>query len=125
MRAAEPALGASELPGFAPDARLLIVNCDDFGMHDAVDAAVVESIENGTASAWSLMGPVPRGGEHDTAAPRTRTQPEALGVGFHHLESLVKRQRFSLGGWHLARLPAVRSALVGESRSPELPGLLR
>ena len=32
--------------GFAPDVRVLIVNCDDFGMHDAINAAVVESIEN-------------------------------------------------------------------------------
>jgi chitin disaccharide deacetylase len=36
---------------------VLIVNCDDFGMHDAVNAAVVESIENGIASSCSLMVP--------------------------------------------------------------------
>jgi predicted glycoside hydrolase/deacetylase ChbG (UPF0249 family) len=46
---------SSELLGFAPDARVLIVNCDDFGRHDAVNAAVVESIENGIASSCSLM----------------------------------------------------------------------
>ena len=46
---------SSELPGFPPDARVLIVNCDDFGMHDAVNAAVVESIEDGIASSCSLM----------------------------------------------------------------------
>jgi predicted glycoside hydrolase/deacetylase ChbG (UPF0249 family) len=45
--------------GFEPDARVLIVNCDDFGMHDAVNAAVVESIENGIASSCSLMVPCP------------------------------------------------------------------
>ncbi len=45
---------SSELLGFTPDARLLIVNCDDFGMHDAVNAAVVESIENGIARSCSL-----------------------------------------------------------------------
>jgi chitin disaccharide deacetylase len=50
---------SSELLGFAPDARVLIVNCDDFGMHDAVNAAVVESIENGIASSCSLMVPCP------------------------------------------------------------------
>ena len=38
---------------------MLIVNCDDFGMHDAVNAAVVESIENGIASSCSLMVPCP------------------------------------------------------------------
>lgn len=46
---------SSELLGFAPDARVLIVNCDDFGLHGAVNAAVVESIENGIASSCSLM----------------------------------------------------------------------
>jgi chitin disaccharide deacetylase len=46
---------SSELLGFAPDARVLIVNCDDLGMHDAVNAAVLESIENGIASSCSLL----------------------------------------------------------------------
>jgi chitin disaccharide deacetylase len=50
---------SSELLGFAAEARVLIVNCDDFGMHDAVDAAVVESVENGIASSCSLMVPCP------------------------------------------------------------------
>ena len=50
---------SSQLLGFAPDARVLIVNCDDFGMHDAVNAAVVESIEHGIASSTSLMVPCP------------------------------------------------------------------
>ncbi len=38
---------------------MLIVNCDDFGMHDAVNAAVMESIENGIASSCSLIVPGP------------------------------------------------------------------
>jgi chitin disaccharide deacetylase len=50
---------SSELLGFAPDARVLIVNCDDFGMHAAINAAVVESIEKGIASSCSLMVPCP------------------------------------------------------------------
>jgi chitin disaccharide deacetylase len=50
---------SSELLGFAHDKRLLIVNCDDFGMHDAVNAAVIESIENGIASSCSLIVPCP------------------------------------------------------------------
>ena len=50
---------SSELLGFAPDTRVLIVNCDDFGMHDAVNAAVVESIESGIVSSCSLMVPCP------------------------------------------------------------------
>jgi predicted glycoside hydrolase/deacetylase ChbG (UPF0249 family) len=50
---------SSELLGFAADARVLIVNCDDFGMHDAVNTAVVESIEQGIASSCSLIVPCP------------------------------------------------------------------
>jgi predicted glycoside hydrolase/deacetylase ChbG (UPF0249 family) len=50
---------SSEQLGFGPDARVLIVNCDDLGIHDAVNAAVVESIENGIASSCSLMVPCP------------------------------------------------------------------
>jgi predicted glycoside hydrolase/deacetylase ChbG (UPF0249 family) len=38
---------------------VLIVNCDDLGMHDAINAAVVESIENGIASSCSLIVPCP------------------------------------------------------------------
>jgi predicted glycoside hydrolase/deacetylase ChbG (UPF0249 family) len=38
---------------------VLIVNCDDFGLHEAVNAGVVESIENGIASSCSLMVPCP------------------------------------------------------------------
>jgi predicted glycoside hydrolase/deacetylase ChbG (UPF0249 family) len=49
----------SELAGFGPDVRVLIVNCDDFGMHDAVNAAVVEAVENGIASSCSLIVPCP------------------------------------------------------------------
>lgn len=41
--------------GFPPDARLLIVNCDDFGMDRGVNAAVIESVEEGIASSCSLM----------------------------------------------------------------------
>jgi predicted glycoside hydrolase/deacetylase ChbG (UPF0249 family) len=40
-------------------AEVLIVNCDDFGMHDAINAAVVDSIENGIASSCSLVVPCP------------------------------------------------------------------
>ena len=50
---------SSELLGFPPDARVLIVNNDDFGMHDAINNAVIHSIEHGIASSCSLMVPCP------------------------------------------------------------------
>ena len=45
--------------GFAPDARVLIVNSDDFGMYHAINAAVLRSIVEGIASSCSLMVPCP------------------------------------------------------------------
>ncbi|MGV9779616.1 polysaccharide deacetylase family protein [Streptosporangium sp. NPDC003464] len=54
-----PSVRSSELLGFPPGARVLIVNCDDFGMHDAINAAVIDSIEQGIAGSCSLMVPCP------------------------------------------------------------------
>lgn len=56
---AAPSARSSELLGFPPDARVLIVNNDDFGMYDAINTAVIDSIENGIASSCSLMVPCP------------------------------------------------------------------
>lgn len=53
---------SSQLLGFAPDARVLIVNADDFGMYEAVNAAVIRSVEDGIASSCSLMTPCPAAG---------------------------------------------------------------
>jgi chitin disaccharide deacetylase len=50
---------STELLGFAADARVLIVNNDDFGMYHGINAAVVHSIEEGIASSCSLMVPCP------------------------------------------------------------------
>lgn len=73
------ALMSSELLGHPPDARVLIVNCDDFGMYEEINAAVIESIEQGIASSCSLMPVCP-------AAPRAmrllRNRPE-VPFGIH------------------------------------------
>lgn len=49
----------ADLLGLPADARLLIINCDDFGMYHAINAAVIESIQNGIATSCSLMVPCP------------------------------------------------------------------
>ena len=54
-----PSSLSSELLGFPPDARVLIVNGDDLGMYRAVNVAVVRSIEHGIARSCSLMVPCP------------------------------------------------------------------
>jgi predicted glycoside hydrolase/deacetylase ChbG (UPF0249 family) len=50
---------SSELLGFPPDTRVLIVNADDLGMNGAVNAGVVAAVEEGIASSCSLMVPCP------------------------------------------------------------------
>ncbi|MFI7133273.1 polysaccharide deacetylase family protein [Nonomuraea sp. NPDC050153] len=69
----------SDLPGFEPGARLLIVNSDDFGMHQAVNEAVVRSIEEGISGSCSLMTPC-LGAEH--AMGLLRERPE-IPFGIH------------------------------------------
>ncbi|MEV0590594.1 ChbG/HpnK family deacetylase [Nonomuraea cavernae] len=56
---ATPPVSSGELLGFPPEARVLIVNCDDLGMHEAVNVAVIDSIEQGIAASCSLMTPCP------------------------------------------------------------------
>ncbi|MFE3455475.1 polysaccharide deacetylase family protein [Nonomuraea sp. NPDC059194] len=54
-----PSRPSTELLGFPPDARVLIVNCDDLGMHHDINIAVIDSIESGIATSCSLMTPCP------------------------------------------------------------------
>jgi len=56
-----PLVRSSVLLGFAPGARVLIVNADDFGMYHGINTAIVRSIEDGVVSSCSLMVPCPWG----------------------------------------------------------------
>jgi chitin disaccharide deacetylase len=58
---------------------VLLVNCDDFGMYDAINAAVVGSIEEGIARSCSLMTPCPGAGQ---AMRLLRERPE-IPFGIH------------------------------------------
>ena len=49
----------AEQLGHAPDARLLIVTCDDLGSSHAANVGVYESLRNGIATSASLMVPCP------------------------------------------------------------------
>ncbi len=53
----------NEVLGYPPDARLLIINCDDFGMCFSQNMGTIQSIETGIASSCSLMMP-PAWGMH-------------------------------------------------------------
>ncbi|MEP6624561.1 MAG: polysaccharide deacetylase family protein [Acidimicrobiia bacterium] len=45
--------------GYAPDAKLLIVNCDDLGSSRAANVAVYESVRSGLGTSATLMVPCP------------------------------------------------------------------
>lgn len=49
----------NRLLGYPPDARLLIVNADDFGMCHSVNDAVIRAFENGLLQSTTLMVPCP------------------------------------------------------------------
>lgn len=51
----------NELLGYPPDARLLILNADDFGMCLAENEATIQAIKRGLASSCTLMVPCPWG----------------------------------------------------------------
>ncbi|MBN1584452.1 MAG: ChbG/HpnK family deacetylase [Anaerolineae bacterium] len=50
---------ANQLLGYPADARLLIVNADDFGMCHAVNEAIFRALQEGIACSTSLMVPCP------------------------------------------------------------------
>ena len=57
------------LLGYPADARLLIVNADDFGMCHAIDAGILRAFREGIVSSTSLMMPCPWAGHALTPAP--------------------------------------------------------
>lgn len=50
---------STELLGYPPDARLLILNADDFGMCHAVNEAIVQTLTEGPVGSCTLMVPCP------------------------------------------------------------------
>lgn len=64
---------ANELLGYPDDARLLIVNADDFGMCHGQNLGAIRSITEGLVSSCSLMAPTPW---FLHAAEFLRTHPE-------------------------------------------------
>jgi predicted glycoside hydrolase/deacetylase ChbG (UPF0249 family) len=70
---------ANELLGYPPDARLLIVNADDFGVSHTVNAATLRAFAAGMVRSATLMAPCPWA-RH--AMRLVREQPE-LACGVH------------------------------------------
>ena len=49
----------NRLLGYPADARLLLVNADDFGMCHAVTAAIIRTLQDGIVTSCSIMVPCP------------------------------------------------------------------
>jgi predicted glycoside hydrolase/deacetylase ChbG (UPF0249 family) len=49
----------TERLGYAPDAKLLIVNCDDLGSSRSANVAIYEALRDGVATSATLMVPCP------------------------------------------------------------------
>lgn len=128
--AVTPSVQSSEKLGYPPGARLLIVNCDDFGMYPAINTAVVESIEQGIASSCSLMVPCPAAPE----AMRLLARRPAIPFGIH-LTLVRDTARCGWGpltardkvptllddaGDLFVPTPAGRAALLGRARLDEV-----
>lgn len=59
LRSGEPVTTLSENLGFDPDAKLLIINCDDLGSCWSANVGIYESLRTGLATTASLMVPCP------------------------------------------------------------------
>src|SRR5205823_9842086 len=54
-----PSTRTNELLGYPPDARLLILNADDFGMYQAINEATLRTLTEGVVRSTTLMAPCP------------------------------------------------------------------
>ncbi|MCC8482452.1 polysaccharide deacetylase family protein [Streptomyces globisporus] len=121
---------SSELLGYPADARLLIVNCDDFGMYPAINAAVIESIEEGVATSCSLMVPCPGAPQ----AMKLLSRRPHIPFGIHLTlvcempgipwGPLIARERvpslLDPAGNLFSPTPGGRAALLGQARLDEI-----
>ncbi len=77
-----PSQSTAELLGFASDARVLLVNADDFGMCHAENAATVEGLDTGAYDSATVMVPCPW--FKDTAGYARRNPKADIGVHITH-----------------------------------------
>lgn len=69
----------NELLGYPPDARLLIINADDFGMYPAINDAIVAALSEGIVTSTTLMLPCPAA----AAALASLKQRPEIAFGVH------------------------------------------
>ncbi|MBA2750796.1 MAG: ChbG/HpnK family deacetylase [Actinobacteria bacterium] len=100
--------GVAERLGYSPDAKLLIVNCDELGVSHASNVGVYEALRDGIATSASLMVPSPWARE---AAARYRG--EDVGV------QLTLNAQWELYRW--GPITQAPSLLDGDGGFPRTP----
>lgn len=73
----------AERLGYAPDARLLIVNADDFGTHHGANVAIVDGFRHGSLTSTSLMVPCPWAAGAAIDGAQATADGVELDVGVH------------------------------------------
>jgi len=82
----------NRLLGHPPDARLLILNADDFGMYRAINEAIMRTLKEGVVCSTTLMAPWPGAAQ---AMQLLRENPEiAFGV---HLTVICDLDKYRWG----------------------------
>ena len=83
----------NNLLGYSDDARLLLVNADDFGMCHAINEAIIRSLEEGIVGSCSVMVPCPWA-LHALAWLQEAPEEVAFGV---HLTSISEQPIYRWG----------------------------
>jgi predicted glycoside hydrolase/deacetylase ChbG (UPF0249 family) len=104
--------------GYDCDARLAIINADDFGLCDEVNRATIETLKHGVVSSASVMVPAPRFAE---AAEFARAHPE-VDIGVHLVLTSEWNRRNKWGP--VLGSDAVPSLVDGEGHLWSHPGRL-
>ena len=107
--------------GYPEDARLLIVNADDFGMCHANNEAIVRSLLDGIVTSTTLMTPCPWAPQ---AIQMLREHPEipvyVIGTGdgdFHEVVKTLQAQGKQVILWTTRR--SVSESYGGSLRGPD------
>ena len=105
--------------GYPPDAKLLIINCDDLGSSHAANVGVYEAVRSGVATSASLMVPCPWARE---AAARYRGEDVGVHGGvFRATDGLIAE----FGDDRVIDTPLAESGIVGVAIGMALHGLVR
>jgi predicted glycoside hydrolase/deacetylase ChbG (UPF0249 family) len=110
---------SSELLGFPTDARVVIINCDDLGMHESVNAAVFEAVQEGIASSASLMVPCPAAEQAMHMLSRTPSIPFGIHLTLTR-DGLGHRWAPVASAAHVPSLVDENGLLVTSAAAPQL-----